>query len=756
MFRALAVSLLCCSCSFAAEVFHPSIAWSAFLAAGAGTVHTALDSQSNIYLYTNIDTSQLPPCPSPPCRDETPTRQNDLYIAKLTPDGTRILWQRFIGGGGQDFAFSVAVAPSGDVFLSGNTNSTDFPLTKNALPVVFQPSDNTFTIGFLMRLNTDGVTQYSTFVEGFYGPMLPAANGEVWFAGTSKSPLLTATTGALDLGGDPYIARLSADGSRVVFSLHGISGSLIAQDAAGNLVVAGSASGPVFNGPPLTDIHPTPGAFQTTVISGLCGGFFAFPCSHQFVSKVSADGSTLLFSTYVTGYQELPQALAVDGDGNILLAGYTQTSDYPTTPGAIQPSFGGPVIYGPHGGLESSNGYVTKLAADGGSLLWSTFLGSNSTGFVSDLKIAADGTVYVAAYLKLNDFPQLGTAGKCGPGPIVAAIRADGTAFVGARSLPLAFGYPAAGLLNGVLALDGAGSLVFAASGVQRSFAVSPQTASINPDPTRISNGVMLTKLDLTRAGSPAETACVVDGANLLARPVIAPGELLALFADSGLGAHQPLATSPDGGRYPSLAGGTQVLFDGIPAPLLYTAPDQTNAVAPYEIAGRTSTVITVIQDGVTVHQRVMPVASRAPAFLMPLDKGGNQCTINGDTTIGLPVMAGVIVNPDGTQNSCDRPAHLGDIVEFYLTGLGAAPTAPPDGVTYGDPAPPFTLPLKLQINQTDAPIESITGVPGWVSGLWKLRARIPAVIPYSMAVFRVTIDGVVAEPQSFFAWVQR
>jgi len=751
MFRALAVYLLCCSSTLAADVFHPSVAWSAFLAGGAATARIALDSQSNIYLYTNIDTSQLPPCPSPPCRDENPTRMSDLYIAKLTPDGTRILWQRLIGGSGQDFANSIAVSPSGDVFLSGSTSSTDFPLTKNRLPVAFQPSDSIATIGFLMRLDADGVTQYSTFVDGFYGPMLPAANGELWFTGNSRSQLLAATPGALSLGGDSYVARLSADGSRVVFSLHGISGSLLAQDAAGNLIVAGSASGPVFGGPPLTDIHATSGAFQTTIMNGLCGtAFIAFPCGHQFVSKISGDGATLLFSTYVSGYEETPQALAVDSDGNILLAGYTPTPDYPTTSGALQPRFGGPVVSGPHGGLESSNGYVTKLAADGGSLFWSTFLGSSSTGFVTDLKLAADGTVYVAANLALKDFPQLSSNGKCSPGPTVAAIRADGSAFVSARSLPQSFPSP----LIGVLALDTGASLVFATAPVQRGWAVSPQTASVNPDPSRLSNGVMVTRLDLARAGSPAETACVVDGANLLPRVAIAPGELLALFADSGLGAPQPLATSPDAGRYPSLAAGTQVLFDGVPAPLLYTAPDQINAVAPYEIAGHTSTVITVIQDGAAVHQRIMPVASRAPALLMPLDKGSYPCAING-VTVYSQAVGGIIVNPDGTQNSCSTPAHLGDIVEFYLTGLGAASTAPPDGVIFADPPPPFTPPLQLQINGKNAPIESITGIPGWISGFWRLRAKIPTYISYSTAAFSVTIDGVVSQPQSFFAWVQ-
>ncbi len=507
---------------------------------------------------------------------------------------------------------------------------------------------------------------------------------------------------------------------------------MLARDAAGNLIVAGVASSGVLA--PGTDIHVTPGAFQATVINSQCGGFFVFGCSHQFVSKVSADGSTLLFSTYVSGYVDVPQAMAVDAEGNILLAGSTQTTYYPTTPGTIQPVFGGPVAYGPHGAIESSNGYVTKLAADGGSLLWSTFLGSHSTGFVTDLKVATDGTVYIAANLNSRDFPQLGPAGKCNPGPTVAGLNADGTAFVSGRVFPIAAGYPSSALTSGQLALDGNGSLVFAA---------------------QIPNQVMLAKLDLTRTGSPAELACLADGADLQTRDSIAPGELIVLFAESGLGAPQPAAAAPDGGRYPATLAGTRVLFDGFPAPLLYTAPDQINAVAPYEIAGQTSTVITVIQDGVTVHQRAVPVVPRAPAFLMPVGSFGLQCTINGNTLTGEPVVGGVILNPDGTQNSCATPARPGDTVEFYLTGLGVVSVAPPDGVLYTDPAPSFPLPLQIQINGKDAAIDSITGATGWISGVWRVRARIPLDITSSVAQFTATIDGIASRPQTFFAWVQ-
>ncbi len=192
MFRALPVALLCFLTTAHGGVFQPSVTWSTFLAGGAGTTRVALDSRANIYLFTNIDSG--------------PTRQNDLYVAKLNPDATQILWQRFIGGNGQDYASYLAVSPSGDVFLSGTTNSPDFPVTRNALPVA---TPNT---SYLMRLDSNGATQYSTLIDGFAGPILPQADGELWFTGVSNSPVLAATAGALALGGDAYIARLVPTG----------------------------------------------------------------------------------------------------------------------------------------------------------------------------------------------------------------------------------------------------------------------------------------------------------------------------------------------------------------------------------------------------------------------------------------------------------------------------------------------------------------------------------------------------------------
>jgi uncharacterized protein (TIGR03437 family) len=568
-------------------------------------------------------------------------------------------------------------------------------------------------------------------------------NGEVLFTGYSKSPLLAPTPGALALGGDGYIARLSADGTRILMSLHGVSG-LLTRDAAGNLIVAGTAS-----------ITPTPGAFQTSAMPSLCGGAILFSCPHQSVSKVSADGSKLLFSTYVSGYSDATLGVTVDPDGNIVVVGATQTDNYPVTPGALQTKFRSTVPIGPHGGSNAYNGFITKLAADGRSLIWSTYLGGRGADSVTDVKLGADGTVYVAANLTVFDFPEIDSLGKCPGGSVVAAIRADGAAVVSARIVPVASGTIGNPFTGGVLALDQNGSIVFSTAPARRGFPVSPQVVSSNPDPARITDGVMIARIDLSRAGTAAEAACTVDGADLTPRPAVAPGELITFFAASGLGAPAPTVAVPASGKYPTSVAGTQVLFDGIPAPLLYTASDQINAVAPYEIAGRSATVITVLQDGIPVQKRVSAVVPRAPTFLMPGGSFPTTCSISGNNFGGTPIVGGVILNPDGTLNSCSTPAHGGDVLEMYVTGLGAVSTAPPNGVVTADPPPAFPLPIRVQINGTDAPFESLTGAAGWISGVWKLRVKVPVDSRSNIERITAIVDGAVSQ-QSFFAWVDR
>lgn len=741
-----AAAFLLVSLSLNAQVFHPSLAWSTFLAPTAGRTRTATDAQGNIYLYTTINSAQaISSCPQAPCRDELPTQKEDVYIVKLTPDGSRILWQRTIGGAGDDSAGAMAVSPAGDVFLAGSTTSRDFPLTAGVLSNVYPAAADQLT-GFLMRLDTNGATRYSTLVDAFIGAVAVEPGGSLVFAGSSSWTQLAPTPGVLSLAGNFVTGRLSSDGSRLTMVVRGIGGTLVALDPAGNIVIAGMA---------LDGYPTTAGAFQASARANQCGSsLFPVSCPHQFVSKLSADGSKLLFSTFVSGDSEQTYGLALDSDGSILLAGGTTTSDYPVTPGAFQTAFRSTAASGIFVGVRPLSGYLSRLSPDGSSLLWSTYLGGSGLDCITDLKLASDGTPWVAADLTLSDFPQFDTVGARSHGTAVLGFRRDGSAVTSAIGMP-GINQSLNVLLFPSLAIDPSDALIFANAPTPRGLPVTPGVAFANPDPVRIGGGAFVAKVDTHRAAAPVQFVRMVDAVDLQTAPAIVPGQLLTLFAPPPFGAVEPTAAVPLNGLYPTLLGGTQVLFDGVPAPLLYSGPGQVNVAVPFGVASKIASTMSIVQDGASVNTQVLPATPRAPSFFMPSGPLSTLCPIDGINYGGLSVQGGIVHNPDGSQNSCSNPAHPGDVFEFFVNALGPAPGLPADGAVITDPPPVLTVPLVLTLNNVPIQAESATAIPGWIAGVWRIRVRIPADFGSNVASVTLTVDGIAAQPSKIYAWVQ-
>jgi uncharacterized protein (TIGR03437 family) len=286
-----------------------------------------------------------------------------------------------------------------------------------------------------------------------------------------------------------------------------------------------------------------------------------------------------------------------------------------------------------------------------------------------------------------------------------------------------------------------------------RTFPVTPGTVAASPDVARVASGVFLAKLDVTRAATAAPSVAIRDAMDLQPLFAVAPGQLVTLFAAYGLGADKPTVAVADAGFYPSTLAGTQVLIDGIPAPLLYTAPDQIDAAVPYGIAGKASVVMTVRQNSDTVSSQVLPVAERNPAFFMTMGTVSGLCTIDGNNYGGFSLL-GVIANQDGSLNGCSNPARLGNTIDLFLNGVGPIAGAASDGAVVADPAPPLAIPFQVQINGRTVAAESAGEVPGWIAGVWRVRVRIPADLDSNVARFAVTLDGVPAQPKGVFAWV--
>jgi len=327
-------------------------------------------------------------------------------VAVSQPAGpTDIVYSTFLGGSGDDYGRHITVDASGAAYITGFTSSTDFPTTPGAFQTTL--AGGTFD-GFVTKLNAAGnALIYSTFLGGTgvdapYGIMVDAT-GTAYVAGRTSSTDFPITPGAVQtvygLGPyDGFVTKLNADGSTLVYSTylggHSSDGAIggIAVDANGNAFVTGFTSS--------VDFPTTPGAFQTTYATGTCGiPPNDYPCPDAFVTKLNADGSGLVYSTYLGGpVDDYAQGIAVDGTGAAYVAGSTSSATFPTTPGAFDTTYSG--------GLD---GFVTKLAADGSGLVYSTFLGGSANDNAYSIAVDTSGMAFVSGYTQSLDFPT--TAG---------------------------------------------------------------------------------------------------------------------------------------------------------------------------------------------------------------------------------------------------------------------------------------------------------------------------------------------------------
>jgi hypothetical protein len=261
--------------------------------------------------------------------------QVNAFVAKLDPTGGSLAFSTYLGGSGLDGAGGIAVDPTGAVYVTGSTGSADFPTT----PGVFQASLNGDYDAFVAKLDPSGSTlMYSTYLGGARrdsgNGIAVDASGSAFIIGLTASTDFPATPGSFQTafqGGDSdaFVAKLDRTASRLIYAtyLGGNDydvGAAIAVDNAGDVYVAGGTHSRNF--------PTTPDAFQATQ-PGLYNGF---------VTSLNPDGSALIYSTYLGGSNyDGCSGVATDAAGGIYLTGVTYSIDFPTTAGAVQPTFGG-------------------------------------------------------------------------------------------------------------------------------------------------------------------------------------------------------------------------------------------------------------------------------------------------------------------------------------------------------------------------------------------------------------------------------
>lgn len=202
----------------------------------------------------------------------------------------------------------------------------------------------------------------------------------------------------------------------------------------------------------------------------------------------------------------------------------------------------------------------------------------------------------------------------------------------------------------------------------------------------------------------------LVNAASFQSGPV-APGEIVTLFCAECGAENLTTAALDANGRVATTLAGTTISFDGVPAPVIYTARHQVSVVVPYAVAGKSTTVLTIRNQNRTSSSYLFDVTDAAPAFFTASSSGIGQ---------------GAFLNQDGSFNSAANPAARGSTVVLYSTGEGQ--TNPPgvDGLPARAALPKPVLPVKVRIGGREAAIAYAGAAPGLVAGLMQLNVVIP------------------------------
>lgn len=313
----------------------------------------------------------------------------DAFITKLKPDGREIVFSTFMGGSDADVGNGIDVDDDGNIVITGNTSSKDFPIV-NALQK--SPAGGTTGDAFVVKLNAAGTKIiFSTFWGGSGGEISEAAafdnDGNIIIAGGTfsqdfpvKDAFQNRSSGGM-FPHDAFICKFSKDGQTCLFSTYlggactmGNHATDAVTDVFGNIYVTGytcSSSFPILN------------PFQSS-FAGV---------SDVFLSKFNSSGS-MVFSTYLGGSQDdKAYSLTTDDFSNIYMTGYTISADFPVKYPVRNKA-----------GVFDSDIFITKFKSSGQQLIFSTYLGGTDTDQGKSVAVDKSGNIFVTGYSISPDF----------------------------------------------------------------------------------------------------------------------------------------------------------------------------------------------------------------------------------------------------------------------------------------------------------------------------------------------------------------
>ncbi|MBM3494591.1 MAG: hypothetical protein FJX72_09790, partial [Armatimonadetes bacterium] len=322
----------------------------------------------------------------------TPRGARDGFVVKLNPTGSSVVWGTYLGGSTDDAANAIALGGAGACYVVGQTLSTNFPTTAGA----FQTAPVGQWDAFATKLDPSGASlQYSTYLGGeaadyAYGVGLDIL-GYAYITGSTGSVLYPVTTGVFQTdnagGFDAFVTKLDPSGASLAYSTfvggygddHGYG---IAVDPGGAAYIGGPTNSAAF--------PATPGALRTTCAGGM---------ADSFVAKLDSAGSALAYATYVGGplgsfEEQVIWGIAVAASGEACVVGATESTAFPTTPGAFRSALAG-----------QSDAFFGVLDPSGSALSYATYLGGTGLDTAYAVTLDAEGSAYAVGVTTSAGFP---------------------------------------------------------------------------------------------------------------------------------------------------------------------------------------------------------------------------------------------------------------------------------------------------------------------------------------------------------------